>query len=191
MRFYVNVRLEFDYCFSFDYSTFIYFYFFEYYKIGENIEPTTNKINTSAITTKQNSKEMFYTKQTTKKLSTKITIFNYTSIEMTKKIKPSKTSKLIKATTSVDNNIMIDESGVRLIDTTTAPVDISSKPKTTSKKCNFNPCQNDGSCVLIETHRFTCICKDFYYGVYCEHSNFFLSFFLLHNLLDYVPFFIH
>ena len=45
-----------------------------------------------------------------------------------------------------------------------------------SKKCEFNPCQNDGSCYLLEPQRFTCVCKDFYYGVYCEYSN------LVHNI---------
>ncbi len=41
-----------------------------------------------------------------------------------------------------------------------------------SKKCKFNPCLNDGACMLIDTQRFTCLCKDFFYGVYCENSNF-------------------
>jgi hypothetical protein len=40
----------------------------------------------------------------------------------------------------------------------------------TNKKCKFNPCLNDGACLLIDTQRFTCLCKDFFYGVYCEHS---------------------
>jgi hypothetical protein len=48
-----------------------------------------------------------------------------------------------------------------------------------SKKCEFNPCQNDGSCYLLEPQRFTCVCKDFYYGVYCEHSNLIYHHYLL------------
>ncbi len=39
-----------------------------------------------------------------------------------------------------------------------------------NKECQFNPCLNGGACLLIDTFRFTCLCKDFYYGVYCEIS---------------------
>lgn len=38
-----------------------------------------------------------------------------------------------------------------------------------SKKCSFNPCKNDGACVLLDRDRFKCICKPFFYGVYCEY----------------------
>lgn len=52
-----------------------------------------------------------------------------------------------------------------------------------SKKCKFNPCLNDGACLLIEAERFTCLCKDFFYGVYCENSKelIFIKKFLLIN----------
>ena len=39
-----------------------------------------------------------------------------------------------------------------------------------SNHCEFNPCQNKGVCLLVEFQRFTCFCKKFFYGVYCEHS---------------------
>ena len=40
------------------------------------------------------------------------------------------------------------------------------------KQCQFNPCVNGGACILIDTYRFTCLCKEFYYGAYCELGKF-------------------
>jgi hypothetical protein len=37
-------------------------------------------------------------------------------------------------------------------------------------QCEFSPCLNDGECVLVDSKRFTCKCKEFFFGVYCEIS---------------------
>lgn len=37
------------------------------------------------------------------------------------------------------------------------------------KQCKFNPCLNGGACILVDTYRFTCLCKDLFYGIYCEN----------------------
>ena len=50
------------------------------------------------------------------------------------------------------------------------PAITSSMQLTPSNKCKFSPCLNDGECILVESERFTCACKDFFYGIYCESS---------------------
>ena len=54
---------------------------------------------------------------------------------------------------------------------TTATNDLS------GKQCKFNPCQNGGACILIDTHRFTCLCKDLFYGIYCDSRKCWLVFY--------------
>ena len=37
-------------------------------------------------------------------------------------------------------------------------------------ECEFNPCQNNGVCLLLDEKRFVCSCKRYFFGVYCENS---------------------
>jgi len=38
------------------------------------------------------------------------------------------------------------------------------------KGCKFNPCLNDGVCYLVKANRFNCLCKNLFYGDYCEYN---------------------
>ena len=46
----------------------------------------------------------------------------------------------------------------------------SSETYQNKTECEFNPCQNQGACLLLDEKRFVCSCKKFFFGVYCENS---------------------
>lgn len=39
----------------------------------------------------------------------------------------------------------------------------------TQRECPFNPCNNGGTCFLTVNRRFTCSCRKFFYGMYCDY----------------------
>ncbi len=38
------------------------------------------------------------------------------------------------------------------------------------RDCKFNPCLNEGVCYLVKANRFNCLCKNLFYGDYCENN---------------------
>ena len=113
-----------------------------------------------------------------------------------KKPRTNKTSNYDKTTMKTNENISTpkptDKKKNRFLNTTIATTTLSTHLDDSippSKKCKFNPCQNDGVCLLIESQRFTCSCKELYYGVYCENSKKILFYFYFFNKLIYDSFF--
>lgn len=116
---------------------------------------------------------------TTKRFSTKIVVWNVSTSSKTMKSKQTINKKKESNDTSSSVELHTDltysskaTKKNKVNKLTNENDDLVFKP---SRKCEFNPCQNDGSCYLLEPQRFTCVCKDFYYGVYCEHSKLILS----------------
>ncbi len=116
---------------------------------------------------------------TTKRFSTKIVVWNVSTSSKTMKSKQTINKKKESNDTSSSVELHTDltysskaTKKNKVNKLTNENDDLVFKP---SRKCEFNPCQNDGSCYLLEPQRFTCVCKDFYYGVYCEHSKLILT----------------
>lgn len=83
------------------------------------------------------------------------------------------------------NRVRVLTSTIKIISSkTTSPIKInidetSSESYQNKTECEFNPCLNQGACLLLDERRFICSCKKFFFGVYCENSKVSFSFYLI------------
>ena len=77
----------------------------------------------------------------------------------------SRTNRIRKIST-VKISLPTSTANTREIDEKFEQISLESYQNKTD--CEFNPCQNNGACLLLDQQRFICLCKKFFYGDFCE-----------------------